>query len=320
MRLRIVEEPPADECAADRKERLVNSRETFISNPEATKLVQPGNGAFDHPPVNTEPASVPGAAPGKDGYNPAAAQFLSMRLRIVAPVSLHRIRPAAGTAALAPDWRDCFNKRDELCHVMPVCRREDGRQGNAPGVGNHMMLTARFPSVRRIRAGFRPPKTARTEPLSTTARDQSILSASRSLASRTSCTFCQTPASCQARRYRQQLMPEPHPISWGSICHGMPLLKTKRIPASAFRLSTGLRPGNRKRLGFCSGSNGSMASHISSGTSSLAMCGPLPATASHGISSRSQLNSRSFCYRLLVPSPPHSSAKFILVLKNPPQK
>ncbi len=44
-------------------------------------------------------------------------------------------------------------------------------------------------------------------------RDQSIRSAVRKRASSTSGSAFQTPASCQARRRRQQLIPEPQPIS-----------------------------------------------------------------------------------------------------------
>lgn len=40
----------------------------------------------------------------------------------------------------------------------------------------------------------------------------------------------QTPASCQSPNRRQQVTPEPHPISWGNSSHGMPERGTKRIP------------------------------------------------------------------------------------------
>lgn len=53
-------------------------------------------------------------------------------------------------------------------------------------------------------------------------RDQSMQSAARSSASRILCSRSQTPAACQSRKRRQQLMPEPQPISWGNISHGMP--------------------------------------------------------------------------------------------------
>ena len=39
------------------------------------------------------------------------------------------------------------------------------------------------------------------------------------------------PASCQSRKRRQQVMPDPHPSSWGSISQGTPLRNTNTIPA-----------------------------------------------------------------------------------------
>ena len=47
-------------------------------------------------------------------------------------------------------------------------------QWNSAPVANHMTLAAEFGPIGGIRTGALPPKTARTEQLSTTARDQSI--------------------------------------------------------------------------------------------------------------------------------------------------
>ena len=68
---------------------------------------------------------------------------------------------------------------------------------------------------------------------------------------------------------------EPQPISWGSISQGIPLFSTKTMPVRAARLSMrGLPPWG---LGGSGGRSGSMVSHSSSATSSLAMfsCYPL---------------------------------------------
>src|SRR5215210_6857310 len=106
------------------------------------------------------------------------------------------------------------------------------------------------------------------------ALSQSIRSASPRRSKKTLCRRSHTPASCHSRKRRQQATPEPQPISWGSISHGMPLFKTKMMPASAERSSTrGLPPLG---LGGSSGNNGSMVFHSSSDTSSLAMSSPYP--------------------------------------------
>src|SRR5215204_4880464 len=69
-------------------------------------------------------------------------------------------------------------------------------------------------------------------------------------------------------------MPEPQPISLGNISQGMPLFKTKMMAVRAARSSMrGLPP-----LGFggSSGNSGSITSHSSSVTSSLAIPSPYP--------------------------------------------
>ncbi len=63
----------------------------------------------------------------------------------------------------------------------------------------------------------------------------------------------------------QQELPLTRKPSVGSICQGMPVLRTKTMPARAARFGTGGRPP----LGLAGslGSSGSMASQRSSGTS-----------------------------------------------------
>ena len=95
-------------------------------------------------------------------------------------------------------------------------------------------------------------------------RDQSIRSARRSCASSKACKRSQTPASCQARSRRQQLMPEPQPSSLGSISQGMPLWSTNKIPARTARSSSGKRPGYLARRGLGGGKSGAISAHNSS--------------------------------------------------------
>lgn len=106
----------------------------------------------------------------------------------------------------------------------------------------------------------------------TTTRDQSIRSAWRSLASRTSCSRSQTPAVCQSRRRRQQLMPLPQLVSRGSRSHRRHVCRINSMPVRTARSSSGLRPGYRERRGLGVGSKGSMSAHNSSSSIGLAMC------------------------------------------------
>lgn len=65
---------------------------------------------------------------------------------------------------------------------------------------------------------------------------------------------------------RQQVIPEPQPISWGSISQGMPDIETKTMPPRHARSGRRRRPGwrHRRRL---TGMYGSISAHSSSVTS-----------------------------------------------------
>ena len=81
----------------------------------------------------------------------------------------------------------------------------------------------------------------------------------------------QTPATCQSRSRRQQLIPDPQPISAGSISQGRPDFSTNKMPVSAARSESRGRPPFG--FGRSRGSSGSIAAQRSSGTRGFAMPG-----------------------------------------------
>src|SRR4051812_12588774 len=99
-------------------------------------------------------------------------------------------------------------------------------------------------------------------------------------------------------------MPDPQPISWGSISQGMPLFSTNKMPvSSAARSSTrGLPPLG---LGGSSGNSGSTTSQSSSVTSSLAMVSPYPL---HGYVRRTKRRGANTPYQHLLPGHYHDAA------------
>ncbi len=88
-------------------------------------------------------------------------------------------------------------------HSQPCARRP---RRSMP-VHNQMGFRAVSTSIRGIGARFDHPKSARTEQMSIAEVDQSMRSPCPSSSSRTSEISCQTPAACQSRRRRQQVMP-----------------------------------------------------------------------------------------------------------------
>ena len=67
------------------------------------------------------------------------------------------------------------------------------------------------------------------------------------------------------------MLPDPHPISFGSICQGIPVRSTNKMPVNAARSEMRGRPIflNRRRGGL--GSNRSTRTHKASSISRLAM-------------------------------------------------
>jgi hypothetical protein len=185
------------------------------------------------------------------------------------PELLGTLPPSAGTATRPLDRLYSVHGLLQHPRVVDVCGTEHSRQRDASSVRNKVALRARFSLIRRIRSGLCTPLLAGMEAESSEARPQSIWSASPRRSRRTRCSSTHTPASCHSRMRRQQVIPDPHPISLGSISQGMPLLRTKTIPVRAARSSMrGLPPSG---FGGSGGRSGSMVSHSSSVTSSLAM-------------------------------------------------
>jgi hypothetical protein len=150
----------------------------------------------------------------------------------------------------------------ESCRLAPVKR-------TASGTPRPSQITWRLLPRFARSVGFgpvsSPPHVARTEQLSTTARDQSIWSWRASQSNSAKCISSQMPASCQSRSRRQHVIPEPQRSSCGNICHGIPLRRTKRMPVRHARSETRGRPPFSRRGE--SGTNGSTRSHKVSGSS-----------------------------------------------------
>src|SRR5215204_1483258 len=158
--------------------------------------------------------------------------------------------------------------------VVDVGRRVDHRKWDAFSVDHNMALRALFAFICRILAGLLAPPGAGTLDESKDARSQSMWSASPRRSKILRCSSSHTPASCHSLSLRKQVIPEPQPISWGSISQGMPLLRTNNMAVRVARLSMrGLPPLG---LGGSSGSSGSITSHSSSVRSSLAILSAYP--------------------------------------------
>lgn len=244
---------------------------TFVPDRQATIAMQPGNGAFHDPAGLAEATAVGRAAFRQERLDAGATERVAVRPGVVAAVPLHALGAAPGAAGAPADRRNGVNQRDQLRDVMALRGGHDHAERNPLRVRDEVVLTARLAAIGWVRSSFFPPRSARTEPLSTIARVQSSRWRRRSSVSSTRCSRVQTPARCQAANRRQHVVPEPQPICAGSMFQGIPVRRTKRIPVSTARSGIGVRPAYWRLRGLRLGSNGSMRVHNSSSIAKVAM-------------------------------------------------
>ena len=259
-----------DDGATESEEGLVNVGAAFVADAQAPELMQPTQRAFHDPACFSQAAAMRSAAAGQLVGDSSVLQPTMMRGTAVGAIALQDLGPLARATDLAPHRGNGADQGLELAAVMHVGCRQLDAQRQPLGIGAKMMFAARFAAVGRVRSGLKPPKTARTLLESTTARDQSIRPAASNRRSSSWWSFSQTPAFCQSRSRRQQVMPLPQPNSGGRSCHAIPLLSTNKMPVKAARSGTRWRPGNLGRRFFCE-SSGWMISHNESVTNGFAI-------------------------------------------------
>lgn len=261
---------PADQQATDDEEGFVNIVTLFIAHSQPTLLEEPREDAFHDAAVFPQSTAVFGVTFRNEWFDAAlsqgAADFL---FGIVSAIREGLIRSAATASAGALDRWDGVDQRDRLLGVMHVRAGLNQRQGRPLAITGDMTFRTVLPAIRGIGASLLPPKSARTEQLSKITLDQSMASAKPSSSSNTRHTCCQTPATCQSRSRRQQVIPLPHPSSGGSNSQAHPVRATNRMPVSACRSGTRGRPPFG--FGGSSGKSGSMRFHNSSVSSGLAI-------------------------------------------------
>src|SRR5258708_4645089 len=258
------------QSTAEGEECFMDVSSPFIANAQAAKLVQPAQGTFDNPAGFTQAAAVWCALAGQAVGNAHAAEPAVMTDTAIGAISLHDVRTLTWPTCFSTKCRNGGHQKAQPLAIVHLSAAELNAQRNTLGIGEKMMLTARFAAIRRVATRLEPPKTARTLLESTTARDQSIRSAACNRRSNSLWSFSQTPAFCQSRSRRQQVMPLPQPSSWGKSSHPIPVLSTKRIPVRAARSQTRLRPGYFCRRAF-TGMSGLMISHNESSINGFAI-------------------------------------------------
>jgi hypothetical protein len=215
-----------DQAAGEFEERFVYVGSPFPADSQASEAVQPGEGPLYHPAVGAQAGAVSCSAAGDGGDDAAGSDLVAVDVVVVAAVGEERVGFAARSSDPASDRWDRVEQGQELGDVVAVAAsQQDGERG-AVSVGDEVVFRTCPAPVDRRGTRVAPPFSALTWEESTTQRDQSSREAAFSSASRTSWSRCQTPASFQSRRRRQQVMPEPKPISFGRYSHWIPVCNT----------------------------------------------------------------------------------------------
>lgn len=140
----------------------------FIADSESTEAVEPGDGAFHHPPTGAESAAVRRAPPRQDRDNATRPKPIAVRLGVIASIALQGAWRTSWPPAPAPDRRQRIDHRIEVGDVVDVCRRHLRDERDAARIGDEVVLGTCLAAIGWVRSSFFPPRMARTEPLSMT--------------------------------------------------------------------------------------------------------------------------------------------------------
>lgn len=150
----------------------------FVADSQSSKATEPRERALDNPTMSAQALAGLDATPGDSTLDTALSQSLAAPAEIVSLVSVQFVGALSRTTTGTPYWLDGIEHLVEHPGVVEVRGRELRREWDALAVDHNMALRARFPAIRRIRAGFAAPPGAAMLAESSEARDQSILSAS----------------------------------------------------------------------------------------------------------------------------------------------
>ena len=180
--------------------------------------MEPGDGAFDDPPVDAEAGTVWDAAAGDHRFDAQRSDETAVFVVVVAAVAEQAVGSVAWPSDQAGDRRDLLQQGYQLGDVVAVAAGQRDGEWDAPAIDDEVVLAARTCAVDRAWTAFGPRRAARTWEESITARDQSSFFATRSFFRSTKCSWSHTPASFHAARRRQQVMPDPKPSSCVRRC------------------------------------------------------------------------------------------------------
>jgi hypothetical protein len=128
-----------------------------VADEQPLEVVEPGEGALDHPTGAAESGPVLGPAAGDGGSDASLADEAAVLVVVVAAIGDDHVGAKARPADLATYRRDALEKRDQLRNVVAIAARERPRERDPGGVYQEMMLGAGSGSINRARARLGAP-------------------------------------------------------------------------------------------------------------------------------------------------------------------
>ena len=194
---------------------------SFVSDDEAPEAVDPGEGSLDDPAMLSQMAAAFDAPSGDAWRDGPRSQIAPAAVEVVGLVGMELGRTPTWAPPFLANWPDGIDDGGQRHAVVPVGSGQDDGERNAGPVDHDVALGPRFASIGRVRPRLVASLFVGTDEASTLARDQSICPAKFSRSSMCRWISSHSPASCQARSRRQQVMPEQPATSNGSRSHGI---------------------------------------------------------------------------------------------------
>ena len=123
-----------------------------VADEQSFELVQPGEGALEHPPVAAEPGAVLGFASCDLRSDPAASQLAAVAVEVLAAVGAQPLGPASWSTDLAAHRRHTLEERDQLGDVVTVAARERPGERDPRRIDEEVVLRPVSGSINRARA------------------------------------------------------------------------------------------------------------------------------------------------------------------------
>lgn len=247
----------------------------LVTEFESSEVAEPAQRTFDY--VSSFPQSaaveVPCSARGQQRFDAQHPNECRQHGKAVTSISLENLRFRAWPTVPSRNGRHTHQHLQRDLVVTRVRRRGPNDQRQATRIRQYVPLAALFRTIRRVRAGMEPPKTARTLALSITARERWTFPALPSTERMSVCSLDHTDSRVHSANRRQHVLPLPQFISRGSDCQGTPVRSTNTIPVRACRFVTRGRPPLGDGFGS-GGRRGSICFHNSSETSSAMLMPP----------------------------------------------